>query len=125
MHFSRDALSSIVELRFGAGFVAYESPIFYSNAQQTDCRYSVALFNTAEEKFVEKRQLTPVTFCQRTAFNTLHSLGCLLYCAAPPFGARLFRRNAACRVSRQRVGSALARRGKPRLYTKRVKYPNQ
>ena len=39
------------------------------------------LFNTAEEKFVEKRELTLVTFCQRTAFNTLHSLGCLLYCA--------------------------------------------
>jgi hypothetical protein len=66
---------------------------------------------------VEKRELTLVTFCQRTAFNILHSLGCLLYCA-DAFSVRgsLVETWLAASPGGER-DRRWARRGKPGLYT--------
>ena len=58
----------------GGFFVTYVTR--RRDKQHKSFNRSAEVFNTAEEKFVEKRELTLVTFCQRIAFNILHRIGC-------------------------------------------------
>src|SRR5208282_2434753 len=73
------------------------------------------VFNTVEEKFVEKRALTLVTFCQQPCLTFCTASGaCRIVSNVPPLKVNLdSHRDAACCVS---ALPRCRRRGQPRLY---------